>query len=245
MEKSKIFSILESIGFNKNEIKVYLNLIQSGKSGVIDISKRTGIHRSNTYDILNKLLEKGIVDQSIENDKKFFYPVDPQDLYDYLKQKEKKLAEIIPEIEKIQNLPYEQRRVTISEGLNSAKNIISHLLDFKEPIYALGASKEFLELIEGFFEEFHRQRIKRKIVLKSILEIDAMKYIKRLNQMDYTEARYLPSNSSKTLTYICKDKVIILIWENSVSVITIENTSTSESYKNYFNILWEEALITE
>jgi len=245
MEESTIFSILESIGLSKNEIKVYLDLTQSGKSGVIDISKRTGIHRSNTYDLLEKLLEKGIVDQSIENDKKFFYPIDPQDLYDYLKQKEKELAKIIPEIEKIQNIPHEKRRVTISEGLNSAKNIISHLLDFKEPIYAIGASREFLELIEGFFEEFHNKRIKNKILLKSILEIDSMKYIKRLNQMDYTEARYLPSNCSKTITYICKDKLIILIWEGSISVIIIENKSTSKSYKNYFNILWEEALIIE
>tara|TARA_Y100000296_G_scaffold84834_1_gene119224 strand:+ start:10164 stop:10352 length:189 start_codon:yes stop_codon:yes gene_type:complete len=62
MEENKVIGVLESIGFSKNEISIYLDLIRIGKSFAGDISKRTEIHRSNTYDILEKLLEKGIVD---------------------------------------------------------------------------------------------------------------------------------------------------------------------------------------
>ena len=242
MSEDQIIKILESIGLSKNEIVVYLDLIRSGKDSVLNISKRTGLHRSNTYDILEKLLEKGIVDQSIENEKKFFYPIDPRDLYDYLKQKEKELEEVIPEIERIQNISTEERKVTISDGLNSAKNIIKHLLDFKKPIFALGTSKEFIEILGAFFYEFHRLRIKRKIFLKTILESDAIKYIKKLNEMDFTEARYFPSYNSKTITYICGERMIIILLEMPISIITIQSESTANSYKHYFDILWEEAL---
>ena len=107
MREDDISDVLESIGLNKNEVIVYLDLIRVGKSSVIDIAKRTKIHRSNTYDILEKLLKKGIVDQSIDNEKKFFYPIDPKDFLDYHKQKEIELLRIIPEIEKIQNKPRE------------------------------------------------------------------------------------------------------------------------------------------
>jgi sugar-specific transcriptional regulator TrmB len=145
MEK-RVIDTLKSIGLNNNEIAVYLDLLKAGKSSVINIAKRTGLHRSNTYDVLERLLEKGLVDESIEDDKKIFYPIDPSDLMDYLKQKEKELNEIVPELEKVQNLSDEERRITLSKGINSIKNILNHILDLKEPISTYGTSKKVQRL---------------------------------------------------------------------------------------------------
>jgi len=116
MEIEHIFKVLESTGLTRNEIIIYLALIKLGKSSALELSKETKIHRPNVYDLLEKLLKKGIIDQSNENGKKFFYPISPSDLLDYLKQKEQELEEIIPEIEKIESLPEESERVSLSKG---------------------------------------------------------------------------------------------------------------------------------
>ncbi|HDK42607.1 MAG TPA: hypothetical protein ENG87_04455, partial [Candidatus Pacearchaeota archaeon] len=238
MRKDDISEVLESIGLSKNEVIVYLDLIRVGKSSVIDISKRTGLYRSNTYDILEKLLKKGFVDQSIENEKKFFYPIDPNDLLDYIKHKEQELKEIIPEIEKIQNKPQEERKVTLSEGVNSVKNIIMNQLECQEPIYVYGSSKEPVQVLgEAFLNEFHKERTKKKIFLKRLHSIGSIKRARELNALEYTEARYLPLSSLKISINVCGRKVIIIVWDMPVSAIVIESSAIAESYRNNFELL--------
>lgn len=243
MEKTEIFETLESIGLKKGEIIVYLDLVMAGCSNVMDISKRTRIHRSNTYDLLEKLKEKGIVDEAIINDKKIYYPIEPEDLLDYHKQKEKELEKIIPLINKIKNTPIVERKVSLSEGLNSFKNIINHLLDLKEKMYIYNIPKEGTELLRGFFDEFHRRRIKRKIPLKIIYESKSISLAKKTNKLDYTQARYLPIKNSKVSIIICGDKVINIIWETPLTTILITNEQIAKTYKEIFESMWEESAV--
>lgn len=243
MEQKEVFELLESIGFKKNEITIYLDLIRFGKSSPMDVAKRTELHRSNIYDILEKLKQKGIVDETIINEKKYYYPIDPEDLYDYLKQKQKELEKAIPEIKKIQDTQTEERRVSLSEGLNSAKNIISRTLDFKGLILAYGIPREIKNTLGAFIDEFHRQRIKKQISMKIIYESKGLNQIKKLNEMDFTEARYLPLKNTRTSTLICCDKVILIIWDKPITTIIIQSSNVAEAYKEYFNIIWQEAKV--
>ena len=65
-------SILIKIGFSKGEIEIYLALLRLGKSTVTRLTKETGIHRTYIYDIAEKLRERGLVSQIIEQSKKYF-----------------------------------------------------------------------------------------------------------------------------------------------------------------------------
>jgi sugar-specific transcriptional regulator TrmB len=241
MVKEALLTALESLGFNRNEALVYLELIKMGKASPLELSKRTKIHRSNMYDILEKLFEKGIVDKSIESNKKIFYPVEPKDLLDYLKQKEKQLEEILPEMERIYSYEKDDRVVTISEGINSAKNIISHLIDLKEPIFSIGAIPKELFSFKKFFDEFNRLRIKKKITLKYIFEEEDKGEMKKFQKLDFTEVRYMPTINKSVLTFLCGDKILILIWNDSVETILLKSLNLKEAYKTYFDFLWEKA----
>lgn len=242
--QEKIFETLESVGLQRNEITVYLDLIKTGgNSSAHDIANRTKIHRSNVYDILNKLTKKGIVTQSVENNVKKFYPVSPQNLLNYFKQKEYDLKKIIPEIEKAQNRPQEQRRVIMLEGIKAFRMKLNDLLEKNKPLYVYGIPKDVSEVIGGFIEDFHERRIKMKIPMKHIYNKDAQKRIKFLNKLEYTEARYFPSDYNSSIsTLICGDTVLLIFWETPVFTIAIENLPIAEAYRNYFDILWREAI---
>ena len=102
MENEEIILSLESIGLSKNEVIVYLDLLGVGKSSAGDISKRVDIHRSNVYDTVEKLIKKGIITQTFEENRKVFYPISPKKLLDYFKQKEYDLEtnkEILPRLD--------------------------------------------------------------------------------------------------------------------------------------------------
>jgi len=243
MEEKEIIKVLESIGLHKNEILVYLNLIKVGSSTAHEISHKTKIHRSNVYDIIEKLVEKGIAMQSIENNVKTFYPIPPKNLLNYLKQKEYDLKNIIPQIEKIQAAPKEnKRKVTMIEGIRAVRSILDGFLEQDQSIYVYGIPKCALEELGGFIMDYHKRRIKKGITMKHIYNKNAVKRIKQLNKMKLTEARYLPElyNTSIT-TNICGNKVVLIFWENPISVMVIENQAIADAYKKYFDILWEKA----
>ena len=52
--------LLRKIGLSEGEVKIYTALLDLGLSPINKIHERTGIERRNIYDILNKLIERGL-----------------------------------------------------------------------------------------------------------------------------------------------------------------------------------------
>lgn len=82
---------LESFGFTVNQAKVYLSIVQSGKTRVGSISKGTQLHRQDIYKLLPKLEKMGLITKTI--DKPFMIEAIPVDkALDTLISKERKKA---------------------------------------------------------------------------------------------------------------------------------------------------------
>ena len=71
MVNKEIFDLLK-IGLTEGESKVYLALTELGSSTVGPIVKKSGVAYSNIYDILHRLIEKGIVSFIIKNKTRYF-----------------------------------------------------------------------------------------------------------------------------------------------------------------------------
>ena len=52
--------ILEGLGLSPNEAKIYETLVERGESSVSEISVAAKIHRRNTYDAIQRLINKGL-----------------------------------------------------------------------------------------------------------------------------------------------------------------------------------------
>ncbi len=63
---------MESLGLTGYEIKVYLTLIESGKSTASEISKKSGVPYSKIYEVLNGLEDKGWSESDSSRPQKFF-----------------------------------------------------------------------------------------------------------------------------------------------------------------------------
>jgi len=60
------------LGLTEGEAKVYLSLLELGSSTIGPIIKKANIASSNVYDILNRLLKKGIVSYILKQKIKYF-----------------------------------------------------------------------------------------------------------------------------------------------------------------------------
>ncbi|MBU1270375.1 MAG: helix-turn-helix domain-containing protein [Nanoarchaeota archaeon] len=81
--------ILEDLGLSEAEAKVYLALLETGSTLAGPIIKKTGLHRGTTYQILQRLIEKGLVSYVIKAGKRYFEATDPNRFLAILKEKER------------------------------------------------------------------------------------------------------------------------------------------------------------
>ncbi len=59
MEESKVIEYLSEFGLTRQEAVIYQNLSKNGMQTGYEVAKQTGISRSNAYNALAGLVEKG------------------------------------------------------------------------------------------------------------------------------------------------------------------------------------------
>jgi sugar-specific transcriptional regulator TrmB len=123
-----ITEILEIIGLTKSEIKVYLALLELGSSTTGPLVEKSHASSSKIYEILEKLIQKGLASFVIEAGTKYFEAAPPSRLLDYMKEKEDLLAKqrqelqhIIPALELKQHYSKNRSEATIFRGLKGVK----------------------------------------------------------------------------------------------------------------------------
>jgi sugar-specific transcriptional regulator TrmB len=242
MASPEVEKVLEDIGLTKNEIKIYLILLQHGKSSAITISKRTGVHRPNVYDNVEKLIERGIVFQTIEENRKVFNPISPRNLLRYIKQKEQDLINILPEIESLEIKEQHENLVTSAEGLNAVRTAIFGLLETKEEILMQGLPIETQQLLGGFIVGFHNERKKGNIVSKQLYPEYIIEEIKitKITKIDELKS-YPEKKEEKTSIMISGDNVVIISWDKLILAVSIKNQPIAEKFRNNFLELWRKS----
>ena len=239
----KLKEVLASIGMNKNAAEIYLDLLRHQTSSALEISKRTGIHRSNTYDALRELIEQGFISEVIEEKRKLFKAGSPEKIKDYLEQKQKEVNDLVPELKEISSEDNKKKEVSVSQGIFAIREALNEMLQEKKEIMVFGASETAYQSIGvPFLNEFHKERIKNQIKMRHIYDKNAVERIKKLNKMKFTEARCVSHQYfSVVSTNICNNSVYIFIFGKPQFAIRIKNESVAESYRNYFELLWNES----
>ncbi|VVB77638.1 HTH-type sugar sensing transcriptional regulator TrmBL1 [uncultured archaeon] len=242
--EEKMSKFLELIGLNKNEIRIYLDLLKYRPSSALEVSRRTGIHRSNTYDALRKLMNIGFVSEVIKQKKRLFSAMPPENIKDYLTQQEGELETMLPYLTNLCKTEKEEEdEFSIAKGVFAVRESLNDLLKLNQPIYCYGVSTEAINAFGiGFLNEFHKTRIKKGILMRHIYDETAKDRAKKLNKMKLTEARCLPKKyETVASTNICDNTVLITVFSNPVSSIKIKNKELANAYTRYFEILWKQA----
>jgi len=227
--------VLKDIGLSENEAEVYLVLLRLTEALASQIAKQTKIIRTNVYDVINKLVEKGLITYTIKNGKKYFKPIEPSRLLEQLSEKEQRLKEILPELQQLYAPLKRRTRIEIYEGSEGLKTILNDILKTGKEIRAFGASDRVKEYLPEFFiKKYIREREKKKIYARQLFT-EGTKVI----QTKVSQFKALPKQfSSPSTTVIYGNKVTIWIWEEIPIVVLIESEQVYKLYKEHFELMW-------
>ena len=232
--------VLESLGLSKNESRVYLTLLEIGPSTAVRIATKSKVHRTNTYETLDRLTEKGLATFIIRDKKKVFEAAEPKALMTQLKEKESHLQEILPQLSIKHEHSRDKTKAHVHKSVSSIKTILNGFLEKRQPMLVYGVPKEAPEILGPWLAPHHKKRMAKKIRMEHIYNEDAIDRINELNKMSFTEARSLPKEfDSPVSTEICGDEVAIIYWDKKKPlIIHIQDEKIAESYKRYFKLLW-------
>ncbi len=131
--------ILGELGFAKNESFIYVALVKTGGMGIASIALKSGVHRRNVYDSMQRLLEKGLVYEEIGDRENKYYAVDPHKLLEMVEEKRNKVESLMPELLKQFSSSASEQSVVIYRGVEGVKNYIRLMEHEGKEIYLYGA----------------------------------------------------------------------------------------------------------
>ncbi len=236
---------LEKIGLLKNDRKVYLSLLELASATVSILVKKTGLHRSYIYDILDKLIDFGLVSFTIKNNKKFFNAENPESITRFIETKKKQiekdkeeLDKILPRLTEKQRTTIERQEARIFTGKDGIKSVLEDILNQKKDFVAFGAEGKFKEIYKWYFSNWQKRRTKLKINYKVIYN-SKLKGKRPTKEQRLVEARFLPKKYEfPATTIIYTDKVAILLWDTNPIGFVIESKEIVKSFISYFELLW-------
>jgi len=240
---------LTSLDLNSNQAEVYLALISLGKATPSQISKVCKVTRTSIYDCLTVLVTKGLVEEGIDEAKKVFMALPPENLKLILDQKVTEIGGIIDFLKKSYNNNSAKPHIYFFEGKKGYKKM--HDLSLfanrdRETRFLGDIDAIYLALGKDYIQKYLERRIKkciknRVISTDEILEHKDL-YSRRINKQNLRRVRYLPSiGSMKTSLFNYDDTVWIVPTPKQKFLIMIENAEFAETFKNLFNFLWEIA----
>jgi len=184
---------LRNIGLTKGEIKVYEALLGLGESTKTPIANASGISPGKIYDVLERLMRKGLVSVIKKGNVKHFKVANPKHLGDYIKRKkeeidkEEKIVEnLLPELLAKYSKKKETSDAEIYVGWKGLQTIYDELVDALgkgEIDYVFGATQGTdPDKTLRFFDRFNKKRREKGIKLRIIYNEEdktfAKKYIK-------------------------------------------------------------------
>jgi len=234
--------ILKSIGLTEAEAKVYLSLVELGSTTATKIMKKSELHKSTTYETLERLMNKGLVSSAINGKKRYFQGANPEKLLDIIKERESEIKRILPELKLKGESAREKQEVTIYEGKEGLKTLLEDFLKVKKDVFVIGGNEKMNQILNYFLPHINRRLIKAKIKIHFTYNEYSRKRGEELKKQPFIDLKFIPKEFISPISIaVYGNKSAIIRFTNKPIMILIENQETAKSFMNYFNLLWRIA----
>ncbi|MFW6310919.1 MAG: TrmB family transcriptional regulator [Nanoarchaeota archaeon] len=232
--------VLVDFGLTNNESKIYLSLLEIGFTTVTNISEKTKLHRTNVYDTLKKLTDKGLVSYIKQDNIMFYEAASPNILLTLLKEKEEKIKQIIPQLNILKKLSENTSDILTIKGISPFIDALFDLLNKQQELLVFGMPQRAIKLLGARIFPFHKSRLQQKIHLKQLYSKDLKKQIKKIND-ELTKTRFYDNQDFNVSSIICGDEILITEWADEIITLKIKSIAVTNHYKSQFNTIWEKS----
>ncbi len=248
-----ITDALNGFGMSQPEISVYLTLLELGPQPASIVAKKAGLKRGHTYNMLALLGEKGVV-QDFEKDKvTYFIACSPSVLLSLLQARseelevrKQRLAQSIPELERLKNPLTVQPKVRFFQGVDGIKEIYEDTLRIKnQDLYAFGDfdhmfPREQSPELNDWMWQYCDRRTKAGVTYIGIMnKSPATDYAYKNRRTQRRTFKMVTGIDLPVEINIYGNKVAIISSSRDMVGLIIEDQPTADMLRNLHQAVWK------
>jgi HTH-type transcriptional regulator, sugar sensing transcriptional regulator len=247
--------ILREIGLTEPESLVYLASLEAGAEGASVIAKRAKLKRGQTYNVLNSLISRGLIQEFERSGTKQFVASSPETLLSYLERREEELErnrdellQALPTLEKLRGPSVIPPKIRFFQGLDGVREVIMDSIQVPDSeVFAfIDLEKRNIDLgpeASDFIDDYAATRIERNIWLYAIVPQNSLakedKHRGASGPIMRRHFRTLPGYNPTAEIFIYRGRVsIVTCWKQKIA-LTIEDESIYDTYVALHQALWK------
>ncbi len=243
--------LLKRLGLTEGETRVYLALLSLGSSTTGAIVKNARVHTSKVYEILDRLIDKGIVSSIRQGKKQVFTANPPHSILSYLDSREDEIRDLklsaqafIGRIEEhARQYPTQATVFFGTKGLRTATEKMYAKMERGDTLYYLGIPAFQPESQHIYWQREHMRRSALGIKVKLLFNKGTdPEVLKNRNSYKGSQARYMPADiETPALFCVYKDVALIMLQSPDMVSVEIVNTHIARSFLAYFEEFWKRS----
>jgi len=220
---------------------IYMYLLKNGASSIAEISKNTKVKRTTVYEQLDAILRDDYAHQVPRGKRVYYVAEEPKNVLRNYEKKKNSFLQNLEEFNKIYDEVSSKPEVRFYSGQKDIKKPYEEILDSKSPIYGFLSDKFFDNQGRSFFNQVLKKIREKDSKLFDLVENSpaGKRIVKESGYDSFYQAKLLPPEINiKNDMLITKDKVLMVSFENSISVL-INSSDMAEFLRSVHKHLWK------
>lgn len=232
---------LRELGLRPNEARVYLTLLRIGEAQAGIVAKEARLERTSTYNALHRLVRKGLVSYTVSANKKVFTAAEPESFTSYFMEKMERSKILIQDLSALKRLEHAHDKLVKFSGYSGVKTVLNDVLKTCKPgeeYYMFGSEGQLGERLPTYAKIFVKQKDAKKLKAKILVRRGQGK--RPMSRL--TQYRIVPHDViSPTVVSVYGDKICLIMWTENPEAVLIDDKATAETFRSYFEFMWEHA----
>ncbi len=239
----KTKEILQKIGLEPEQSRIYLALLKLGQAGISDIAKTTGLYRPAIYHHLPLLIERGLVSQAEKGRRKVFVAESPEHLADVVKRLGEEVQSALPELLAAYRGNQAQPMIRYFQGADGLRSVYEDLLRTVKKgdvVYRYESPKDHKKYGKYIPREYFDRILDQREVDWLIITNKATR-ARKTNRMERVY-KTVPLESDQFMydisQFIYRDRVAFIDYQSETASI-IESPTFADFQRKIFKLLFD------
>ncbi len=247
-------NIFRELGLSPLTERVFNELVEQGVTTPRQLAERLAIPRPSVYDHARILIQKGLITERIEDNKKVFCVDDLKNIpellqskIDLLQKEKKQLEHILPSL--LKKVAFVEPKIKFYSGPEGVRQVMNHIMWHRniDTIIMWPMSEIIKVLGEDYLLELNKKRIKRNISVRGIWPKDKVVSLKKYPFLGVggghlRETRIAPKGMNWDMGYwLYDDKVVFLSSQKETFGFVVHSRDFSKLLKTQFDEIWKNS----
>ncbi|OGK62769.1 hypothetical protein A2334_00965 [Candidatus Roizmanbacteria bacterium RIFOXYB2_FULL_38_10] len=252
-QTDNLINLLKPYGIAEEEAEIYLLLLEEGYLSALAISRKLHVGRTKVYRILDKLREKQLVAQKLDDLGLKFGTTSLLTLSQLLTRKEAELATLknnlstlLPQLEVVASHAKTKTKILYYSGKKGLEQVTYNSLSAKGTLRTIEVYKMTKFLDDNFSEKMRGLFAQRRIHVKQLSNVKEFKNWTKVKEFasTYWQARYIdPKDLRTTCEALIYNNVYALynFTGRDVFCVEIYNEYLANMQKQIHEFMWNHA----